>query len=57
MSGTTYTADEIDEKLAKTMADITGRLDKVIVMTSAENMPNPEETSLYMQVVATEEKV
>ncbi len=54
---TTYTADEIDEKLAKTMADITGRLDKVIVMTSAENMPNPEETSLYMQVVATEEKV
>lgn len=54
---TTYTADEIDEKLAKTMSDITGRLDKVIVMTSAENMPDPQETSLYMQVVDIVEKV
>jgi hypothetical protein len=53
---TTYTADEIDEKLAKTMSDITDKLDKVIVMASGEHDINPVETSLYMQVVAKDEK-
>lgn len=53
---TTYTADEIDEKIAKTMADITEKLDKVIVMASADHDVNPTETSLYMQVVAKDEK-
>ena len=53
---TTYTADEIDEKIAKTMTDIVDKLDKVIVMASPEHEPNPVETSLYMQVVAKDVK-
>lgn len=53
---TTYTADEIDEKIARTMSEITDKLDKVIMMTSDQHGINPTETSLYMQVVAKDEK-
>ena len=53
---TTYTADEIDEMLAETVADINKRMDKVIVMASSESTPDPIETSLYMQVVAKDQK-
>lgn len=53
---TTYTADEIDQKLAKQMKEINDKLDKVIVMASSDSQPDPIETSLYMQVVDKEEK-
>jgi hypothetical protein len=53
---TTYTADEIDEKLAKQMKDITRKIDKVIILASPEDQPDPTETSLYMEVVEEVEK-
>jgi hypothetical protein len=53
---TTYTADEIDEKLATTMNNITNKLDKVIVMANPGSEISPVETSLYMQVVSKEER-
>jgi len=48
---TTYTADQIDEKLAKHMFEVKRKLDKVIVMASSENDLDPTETSLYMEVI------
>ncbi len=47
---TTYTADQIDELLAQTRAEISGKIDKVIVLAQEEGKPSPEETSVWLSV-------
>lgn len=46
-----YTMDEIDALIAKFANDLKVMIDKVIVMTEPASIPNPNDTSLWMEIV------
>ena len=48
--GTTYTADQVDELIARTKAELDGKIDKVIVLAQEEGKPSPEKTSVWLAV-------
>lgn len=49
-----YTIEEIDAMLEEFKDDLKAIVDKVIVMSDGDNVPNPDDTSLWMKVVDTD---
>lgn len=49
-----YTMDEIDTLIAKFANDLRLMIDKVIVMSGTSAIPNPNDTSLWMEIVDEE---
>jgi hypothetical protein len=47
---TTYTADQVDELLAQTRAELNGKIEKVIVLAQEEGKPSPEQTNVWLAV-------
>lgn len=49
-----YTMDEIDALLIKFANDLKSMIDNVIILSNPDSVPNPEETSLWMEIKDTE---
>lgn len=45
-----YTMDEIDALLLKFANDLKSMIDNVIILSDTSSVPNPEETSLWMEI-------
>ena len=47
---TTYSADQVDELLARARSEINRSIQKVIVLAQEEGKPTAEETSVWLSV-------